>query len=258
MMSRFQFLRGMGALAATGALLLPSGRAEGAAPAPAPAAPARPVAPLRLPITSARTDALIVIDVQNCFIPGGSLEVKKGNEVVPIINRLAKSFATVVLTQDWHTACHKSFASSHPGRKPFETIRMPYGDQVLWPDHCVQGTPGAEFAPGLSIPTAGLILRKGWNREVDSYSAFNEADRKPTGLAAYLRQRGINRIFLAGLATDFCVAWSATDARKANVTTAVIEDACRAIDLNGSLDAAWDDMIKAGVHRLQSTDIKAS
>lgn len=251
MMSRFQFLRGIGACAATGALLLPSGRAEGAAPA-------RPAAAPRLPITPGRTDALIVIDVQNCFIPGGSLEVKQGNEVVPIINRLAKSFATVVMTQDWHTADHKSFASAHPGSKPFESTRMPYGDQVLWPDHCVQGTPGADFAPGLAIPTAGLILRKGWNRDVDSYSAFNEADGKPTGLAAYLKQRGIKRIFLAGLATDFCVAWSATDARRAGFITAVIEDACRAIDLNASLAKAWADMAKAGVLRLQSADIKAS
>ena len=247
-MSRFQFLRGIGALAATGALMLPSGRAESA----------RPTATPRLPIRPGRTDAFIVIDVQNCFIPGGSLEVKKGDEVVPIINRLAKSFTTTVLTQDWHTADHKSFASAHPGAKPFETTAMPYGPQVLWPDHCVQGTPGAEFAPGLSIPQAGLILRKGWNREIDSYSAFNEADGKPTGLAAYLKQRGIKRIFLAGLATDFCVGWSATDARKAGFTTAVIEDACRAIDLNFSLAAAWDKMAKAGVQRLQSTDIQAS
>ena len=247
-MSRFQFLRGIGALAATGALMLPSGRAESA----------RPTATPRLPIRPGRTDAFIVIDVQNCFRPGGSLAVARGDEVVPVINRLAKSFATVVLTQDWHTPDHKSFASAHAGRKPFETTRMPYGDQVLWPDHCVQGTPGAEFAPGLSIPQAGLILRKGWNREIDSYSAFNEADGKPTGLAAYLKQRGIRRIFLAGLATDFCVAWSATDARRAGFITAVIEDACRAIDLNSSLAAAWDKMAKAGVQRLQSTDIQAS
>ena len=246
MMIRFQFLRAAAALAATGALMLPSGRAEGAAP-PRPA---------RLPIRPGRTDALLVIDVQNCFLPGGSLAVGKGDEVVPIINRLAKSFTTIILTQDWHTQDHKSFASAHPGRKPFETTRMPYGDQVLWPDHCVQGTPGAEFAPGLSIPQAGLILRKGWNRDI--YSAFNEADGKPTGLAAYLKQRGIKRIFLAGLATDFCVGWSATDARKAGFTTAVIEDACRAIDLNGSLAAAWDNMTKAGVQRLQSTDIAVS
>ncbi len=240
-MSRFRFLPGT--FARSGALMLPSGRTEGAAP--------------RLPIAPGRTDALIVIDVQNGFIPGGSLEVKDGDAVVPVINRLAKSFATVVLTQDWHTADHQSFASAHPGRKPFETIAMRYGPQVLWPDHCVQGTPGAEFAPGLAIPQAGLILRKGWNRDVDSYSAFNEADAKPTGLAAYLKERGIKRVFLAGLATDFCVAWSATDARKAGFSTAVIEDACRAIDLNFSLAAAWDNMARAGVQRLQSTDIAA-
>ena len=235
MMSRFQFLRGLGAVAVSGAVMLPSGRSDGAEP-----------------IKPGRGDALLVIDVQNCFIPGGSLAVGKGDEVVPIINRLAKSFATVVLTQDWHTPAHLSFASAHAGKKPFETVKLPYGDQVLWPDHCVQGTPGADFAPGLSIPHAGLVLRKGWNRSVDSYSAFNEADGKPTGLTAYLKQRDIKRVFLAGLATDFCVSWSAVDARKAGFTAAVIEDACRAIDLNGSLAAAWAKMTKAGVQRLQS------
>jgi len=245
MMSRSHFLRTTAALAATGALMLPSGRAEGAATrAPAPG-----------PIRPGATDAFLVIDVQNCFIPGGSLAVGRGDEVVPLINRLARAFTTVVLTQDWHTADHKSFASAHRDRKPFETTRMPYGNQVLWPDHCVQGTPGADFAPGLSIPHAGLILRKGWNREVDSYSAFNEADGKPTGLAAYLKTRGIRRVFLAGLATDFCVGWSAEDARKAGFAAAVIEDACRAIDLNGSLAAAWDRMAKAGVLRLASAAI---
>lgn len=246
MMSRFAFLRAAAALAATGALMLPSRRADGAAPAP-----------IRTRITPGRTDAFLVIDVQNCFIPGGSLAVGHGDEVVPLVNRLAKSFATVVLTQDWHTPGHASFASAHPGAKPFETTRMPYGNQVLWPDHCVQGTPGADFAPGLAIPHAGLVLRKGWNRDVDSYSAFNEADGKPTGLGAYLKQRGIKRVFLAGLATDFCVSWSALDARKAGFAAAVIEDACRAIDLNGSLAAAWTRMTAAGVLRLQSSDIAA-
>lgn len=247
MMSRSHFLRG--GLAAAGLALLPSGRGEGA--------PARPAARTadRLPVRPGADDAFLVIDVQNCFIPGGSLAVGQGDEVVPIINRLAGAFATVVLTQDWHTAGHSSFASAHPGRKPFETTRMPYGEQVLWPDHCVQGTPGAEFAPGLSIPHAGLVLRKGWHREVDSYSAFNEADGKPTGLSAYLKARGIKRVFLAGLATDFCVGWSALDARKAGFAAFVIEDACRAIDLNGSLAAAWDKMAKAGARRIQSKDI---
>ena len=245
MMSRFQFVRGAGALALSGAAMLPSGRAEGAGVTAAPRGPIRP----------GHTDAFLVIDVQNCFIPGGSLAVGHGDEVVPLVNRLARSFATVVLTQDWHTPDHQSFASAHPGHKPFETIRVAYGDQVLWPDHCVQGTAGADFAPGLSIPHAGLVLRKGWNRAVDSYSAFNEADGTPTGLGAYLKQRGIRRVFLAGLATDFCVGWSALDARRAGFAAAVIEDACRAIDLNGSLAAAWDKMAKAGVQRLQSRDI---
>ena len=201
------------------------------------------------------TDALIVIDVQNDFLPGGNLAVPNGDQVVPIINRLAKAFSTIVLTQDWHQADHQSFAAAHPGRQPFETATMPYGEQILWPTHCVQATPGADFAPTLSIPTAGLILRKGWNRNVDSYSAFNEADGTPTGLAAYLQQRGINRLFLAGLATDFCVAWSALDARRAGFTTIVVEDACRAIDLNGSLTAAWDTMEQAGVVRVQSREV---
>ena len=249
MMSRFNFLRGAGALTLSGALLMPSGRAEGAAE------PRRPARAPRLPITPGRTDAFLVIDVQNCFIPGGSLAVARGDEVVPVVNRLAKSFATVVLTQDWHTLGHASFASTHPGAKPFDTKRLSYGEQVLWPDHCVQGTPGADFAPGLAIPHAGLVLRKGWNREVDSYSAFNEADGKSTGLAAYLKQHGIKRVFLAGLATDFCVGWSALDARKAGFAAAVIEDGCRAIDLNGSLAAAWAKMAQAGVLRLQAADI---
>ena len=246
MMSRMMFLRGMGGMALAGAAMLPSGRAEGAKP-PAAFGSAKPGA----------TDAFIVIDVQNCFIPGGSLAVAKGDEVVPIVNRLARSFATVVLTQDWHTPGHASFASSHAGKQPFEMVRMPYGEQVLWPDHCVQGTPGADFAPGLAIAHAGLVLRKGWHKDVDSYSAFNEADGMPTGLSAYLKSRGIKRVFLAGLATDFCVGWSALDARKAGFKAAVIEDACRAIDLNGSLAAAWDKMTKAGVKRLQSAELTA-
>lgn len=205
-----------------------------------------------VPLRPGAADVLVVVDVQNGFLPGGSLAVGQGDEVVPLINRLARAFANVVLTQDWHTPGHMSFASSHPGHQPFETTAMPYGPQVLWPDHCIQGTPGADFAPGLSIPHAGLVLRKGWNRAIDSYSAFNEADRTPTGLAGYLKERGIRRVFLAGLATDFCVAWSALDARKAGFETAVIEDACRAIDLNGSLAAAWRDMAAAGVQRLRS------
>jgi nicotinamidase/pyrazinamidase len=203
-------------------------------------------------------DALLVIDVQNCFVPGGSLAVDKGDEVVPIINRLAKSFRNVVETQDWHTADHISFASQHPGKKPFETIDLPYGKQVLWPDHCVQGTPGADLVKDLAIPHAELVIRKGFRRDIDSYSAFIEADGKTqTGLGGYLKQRGINRVFVAGLATDFCVAWTALDARKEGFAALVIEDACRGIDVKGSLAAAWAKMKAAGVRRIQSSEIAA-
>lgn len=201
--------------------------------------------------------ALLVIDVQNCFLPGGSLAVKEGDQVVPVINRLAKAFANVVLTQDWHTAGHISFASAHAGKKPFETIDLAYGKQVLWPDHCVQGTDGAALSKDLSIPQAELILRKGYHKDVDSYSAFTEADGKTTtGLAAYLNARNIKRLFIAGLATDFCVAWTALDARKAGFEAYVVEDACRGIDTHGSLAKAWADMAKAGVKRIQSSDIE--
>jgi nicotinamidase/pyrazinamidase len=200
--------------------------------------------------------ALVVVDVQNGFLPGGSLAVAKGDEIAPLINNIAKSFHNVVLTQDWHTPGHISFASSHPGKKPFESIQLPYGNQTLWPDHCVQGTEGAALDKGLDIPHAQLILRKGYNPEVDSYSAFIEADGKlKTGLDGYLKGRGIKTIFLAGLATDFCVAWSATDARKLGLDAYVIEDACRGIDTQGSLAAAWKSMEKAGVKRIQSSDL---
>jgi nicotinamidase/pyrazinamidase len=202
------------------------------------------------------TDVLIVIDVQNCFITGGTLAVKNGEDVVPIINRIAPAFENVVMTQDWHPPGHASFASTHPGKKPFETVKLAYGSQVLWPDHCVQGTPDAALAKDLNIPQAELIVRKGFHKNVDSYSAFEEADRKtPTGLEGYLKQRGIRSLFVAGLATDFCVAWTALDARKAAFETYVIEDACRGIDLNGSVAAAWKEMAKQGVKRIQSTDI---
>jgi nicotinamidase/pyrazinamidase len=201
---------------------------------------------------------LLVIDVQNCFLPGGSLAVKDGHQVVPVINRIAKRFANVVMTQDWHTAGHVSFASSHSGKKPFEMIDLNYGKQVLWPDHCVQGTDGAALSKDLNVPQAALILRKGFHKDVDSYSAFTEADGKTsTGLAKYLEARGLRRVFVAGLATDFCVAWSALDARKAGFETYVIEDACRGIDTQGSLAKAWVDMDKAGVKRVQSSDIAA-
>ena len=200
--------------------------------------------------------ALVVVDVQNCFLPGGSLAVAKGDEIIPLINRIAKSFQNVVLTQDWHTPGHISFASSHPGKKPFESIKLPYGNQILWPDHCVQATEGAAISKGLDIPHAQLVIRKGYNPKVDSYSAFIEADGKlKTGLDGYLKGRGIKSIFVAGLATDFCVAWSATDARKLGLDAYVIEDACRGIDTQGSLATAWTNMHKAGVKRIQSTDL---
>lgn len=200
-------------------------------------------------------DCLIVVDVQNCFTPGGSLAVKDGDAVVPLINAIARRFANVVLTQDWHTPGHASFASAHPGKKPFETITLGYGEQVLWPDHCVQGTAGADLHQDLRIPQAQLVIRKGFHPGVDSYSAFYEADGTPTGLGGYLKQRGIARVFVAGLATDYCVAFTALDARKDGFETLVIEDACRAIDLDGSLARAWERMTAAGVARIRSTDL---
>ena len=201
-------------------------------------------------------DALIVVDVQNDFCPGGRLAVQKGDEVVPLVNELAKHFENVVLTQDWHPAGHLSFATSHPGTRPFDSIALPYGEQVLWPDHCVQGSDGAALRKDLAVPHAQLVVRKGWRRDVDSYSAFLEADRRSrTGLEGYLDERGIGRVFVCGLATDFCVAWTALDARKLKFDCAVVEDACRAIDMQGSLEAAWEKMKKAGVERIQSRDI---
>jgi nicotinamidase/pyrazinamidase len=200
--------------------------------------------------------ALIVVDVQVGFLPGGSLPVPHGDEVVPVINALARRYATVVLTQDWHAASHLSFASAHPDRSPFETIDLPYGPQVLWPDHCVMGTRDAEFAPGLDIPHAQAILRKGCRREVDSYSGFLEADRTTrTGLDGYLASRGIREVHLCGLATDFCVAWTALDARRFGLAAAVIEDACRGIDLDGSMAGAWAEMAAAGVRRISAAAI---
>jgi nicotinamidase/pyrazinamidase len=201
---------------------------------------------------------LIVVDVQNCFLPGGSLAVKDGEQVVPIINKLGQSFQHVVMTQDWHTPGHVSFASSHQGKKPFEMIKLPYGDQVLWPDHCVQGTDGAAISKDINIPHAELVIRKGFRKGVDSYSAFREADKKTTtGLGAYLKARGLSRVFVTGLATDFCVAWTAMDARREGFDTYVIEDAARGIDAQGSLAKAWDAMKKAGVKRIQSGDLTA-
>jgi nicotinamidase/pyrazinamidase len=209
-----------------------------------------------MPVKPGDQDALIVIDVQNCFTPGGSLAVKDGDAIVPIINAMAKKFPHVVITQDWHTPDHVSFASQHAGKKPFEVTKVPYGNQVLWPDHCVQGTEGAQLHKDLNIPHAELVIRKGFRKGVDSYSAFLEADKRTsTGLGGYLRQRGIRNVYLCGLATDFCVAWSALDARKQGFKVAVIEDACRGIDLNGSVAAAWKDMSRAGVRRMQSSEM---
>ena len=200
--------------------------------------------------------ALVVVDVQNDFCPGGALEVPDGDVVVPAINRIAPRFAARVLTQDWHPSGHRSFASSHPGRAPFETAELAYGAQVLWPDHCVQGTDGAAFHPDLETDGADLVLRKGFRPEIDSYSAFQENDRRTsTGLAGYLRGRGISRLFFVGLATDFCVAWSAIDGAREGFEVAVVEDACRAIDLDGSLAAAWEEMAAAGVARVHTADL---
>ena len=201
-------------------------------------------------------DVLVITDVQNCFLPGGTLPVPDGDKIIPIINRLGALFRNVVMTQDWHTAGHISFASSHPGKKPFETIQLPYGTQVLWPDHCVQGTADADVAKELRVPHAQLVIRKGYRQHVDSYSAFLEADRKTmTGLTGYLKERGLKSVYFTGLATDFCVAWSALDARRAGFEAAVIEDATRGIDAGGSLARAWSDMTSAGVKRIQSAQL---
>lgn len=196
-------------------------------------------------------DVLLIIDVQNDFCPGGALAVPEGDEIVPRVNRLAAGFAHVILTQDWHPAGHASFASSHPGRRPFEVIEAPYGEQILWPDHCVQGMPGAAFHPALDVPHAELILRKGFGRAIDSYSAFRENDRRtPTGLAGYLRERGFERIALCGLATDFCVFFSAIDGREAGFEVSVVTGACRGIDIDGSFGRAMRAMNEAGVRLL--------
>jgi nicotinamidase/pyrazinamidase len=200
--------------------------------------------------------ALLVIDPQNDFCPGGALAVPQGDEVIPLINQLAKKFQTVVITQDWHPAGHASFAASHPGKQAFETTMMPYGEQVLWPVHCVMASQGAALHPDLDIPHAALILRKGSHPKVDSYSAFLEADRTTkTGLDGYFTARGITDIYLCGLALDYCVAWSAEDARKFGFNATIIGDACRAIDLNGSLAAAWERLGRAGVTRAHSEGI---
>jgi nicotinamidase/pyrazinamidase len=193
-------------------------------------------------------DVLLIVDVQNDFCPGGALAVPDGDTIVPAVNRLARSFAHVILTQDWHPPGHASFASSHPGRRPFDAIEVSYGTQILWPDHCVQGTPGAGFHPKLDVPHAELVLRKGFRSTVDSYSAFRENDHwTPTGLAGYLRERGLDHVIMCGLATDFCVAFSALDGRQAGLEVSVVTGACRGIDMEGSLARAMRSMNEAGV-----------
>ncbi|MEJ8476619.1 bifunctional nicotinamidase/pyrazinamidase [Roseibium algae] len=237
LMSRRSLLKTIGSAAAVSSLVpLSSALASGA-------------------IKPTKKSVLLVIDVQNCFLPTGTLPVSDGDQVIPVINALSKKFQNVVMTQDWHPAGHSSFASSHDGKAPFETVEMDYGTQVLWPDHCIQGTKDAELAAGLDIPHAQLIIRKGWNSAVDSYSAFREADKKTmTGLTGYFRERGISDVYVCGLATDFCVAWSAIDATISDFNVSAIEDASRGIDLNGSVAKAWIDMKNAGIARIQSSD----
>ena len=201
-------------------------------------------------------DALVVVDIQYDFLPGGSLAVAGGDEIIAPINALARKFTNVIQTQDWHPAGHISFASQHPGKHPFETIELPYGPQVLWPDHCVIGTRGAEFDARLDIPHVQTIIRKGYRKAIDSYSGFKENDHKTrTGLAGYLREREISRLFLCGLATDFCVGWTAEDGIASGFECFLIEDACRAIDTNGSVAAAWARMNAAGVKRATMGEI---
>ena len=209
----------------------------------------------KIPLIDPRHDVLIVIDVQNDFCPGGALAVADGDAVVPVANALIERFEHVVLTQDWHPPGHRSFASAQPGRAPFETIECDYGAQTLWPDHCVQGTAGAALRADLQATRAELVIRKGFRPEIDSYSAFYENDHaSPTGLAGYLRERGFNRVFLCGLATDYCVAYSALDARRLHFDAVVLLDACRAIDLGGSLEKALAAMRAAGVVLAQSAE----
>jgi nicotinamidase/pyrazinamidase len=201
-------------------------------------------------------DVLLVVDIQNDFCPGGALPVSRGNEVVPVINRLADGFRHVVLTQDWHPANHVSFASRYPARKVFETMELSYGLQTLWPDHCVQDTHGAEFVGDLHAPHAELVLRKGVNPEMDSYSAFFENDHKThTGLGGYLRERGFERVFIAGLALDFCVRYSAEDACRYGFSVSIIQDACRAIDTGGSLAEAQQNFTILGIPLMASSDL---
>jgi nicotinamidase/pyrazinamidase len=203
-------------------------------------------------------DVLIVTDVQNDFCPGGALAVAYGDAVIEPIHRAAQHFQHIILIQDWHTPHHSSFASSHPGKKPFEQIELAYGMQTLWPDHCIQGSKGAEDHPALQLPRAELILRKGFCREIDAYSAFFENDRiTPTGLGGYLRERRLDRVFLAGLAYDYCVGYSALDARRLGLTAVILRDACRAIDLDGSVAAIEREFAAAGVELMNTVDLSA-
>ena len=200
--------------------------------------------------------ALIVVDVQNGFTSGGNLAVANAEQIIPTINRLAQHFDNIILTQDWHPEKHISFVENHPNHRAYDTIKLDYGMQVLWPTHCVQGTKDAEFHPDLNISTAQMIIRKGFHTHIDSYSAFMEADRKTyTGLAGYLRERGIDTVYIVGIATDFCVAWSAMDAAKLGFKSFVISDATKAIDLQGSLQHAWQEMLAVGVKRVVAKDI---
>lgn len=201
-------------------------------------------------------DALLIVDVQNDFCPGGALEVPNGDQVVPVINKLSQNFDVVIQTQDWHPEGHYSFASSHDGNDPFETIEMSYGDQVLWPDHCVQGSTGAAFHPDLETDHSQLIIRKGFRREIDSYSAFFENDDETTtGLTGYLQARDIDTLYVVGLATDFCVKWSVVDGLKEDFDLYVIEDAVKGIDMEGSVDQAWNEMLEAGAKKVSSEDL---
>ena len=203
--------------------------------------------------------ALIVVDVQNGFTPGGHLAVAHADQIIPKINQLATHFDNIVLTQDWHPENHISFAENHAGKDPFDTVELNYGTQVLWPSHCVQGTHDADFNPDLNIPRAQLIIRKGFHSEIDSYSAFMEADHQTsTGLAGYLKERGVDTVYIVGIATDFCVAWTAIDAAKKGFQSYVIADATKAIDLQGSLQHAWQDMLASGVKRVVAQDIFAA
>lgn len=207
-------------------------------------------------MTITTTDLLLIIDVQNDFCPGGALAVNDGDAIVSIINQLIPEFSNVALTQDWHPSGHSSFASSHDGHDPFSMITMPYGEQTLWPDHCIQGSHGAEFHANLNTDPASLVIRKGFNPSIDSYSAFYENDHKTsTGLSGYLRERNIKRVFCVGLALDYCVFYSAQDAHQENFETIVVTDACRAIDMDGSAQAAIDSMTKLGINLIESKNI---